>query len=126
MAGHFGFQMAAYNTASSQNLAEACRKSRQLYFHIIKSIPSALERFNLPYTPAEVRAVVKAEFMKNAGISDPAVIDYLNFRGRLELEEVNQMWKQKPHLVKFLTQAQTLSSRVSDQDRIEGILTGKI
>src|SRR3989338_6625411 len=103
----------AYSTVSSKTLAEASRKSRLLYYRIIKSIPVALEKFNITESEKDIRAIVKNEFMKNQDITDIDVIDYLNFRGRLELEEVNMMWRQKPHLLTFLTKAQTSPTRVT-------------
>jgi len=41
-------------------------------------------------------------FRKNAGVTDPRVIELLLDNGRMEIEETMQQWKQKPHIMAIL------------------------
>lgn len=44
---------------------------------------------------------IREEFAKNRHISDLNVIDALAFKGRSELQETLQHWKQKAHILRF-------------------------
>jgi NADH dehydrogenase (ubiquinone) 1 alpha subcomplex subunit 6 len=100
---HTDFRMAHYAaTISSASLNEARQQARLLFKRIMREVPRAIQLFNLPVSEDVVKRRVRQEFRKHAHLTDVDAIDVLLFRGRNELEEVRNMWKQKPHLMRFL------------------------
>ena len=55
------------------------------------------------YSSADARRLVLLNhFRKNAGVTDPRVIELLLDNARMEIEETMQQWKQKPHIMALL------------------------
>jgi hypothetical protein len=47
------------------------------------------------------------------GINEVGVVDLLVFRGRKELEEINEVWKQKPHVMQYFEGSSSSKPRLS-------------
>lgn len=55
------------------------------------------------YSSADARRLVLLNhFRKNAGVTDPRVIELMLDNARMEIEETMQQWKQKPHIMALL------------------------
>ena len=113
--------MSFYNVQSamiaSRSAKEAARNVRTLYRQWQKSVPFVLKEYEIGELSVDecrrtsvlfVCAVltyrvekVREEFGKNRHVSDLNVIDALAFKGRSELQETLQHWKQKAHILRF-------------------------
>ncbi|TDL26876.1 NdufA6 NADH-ubiquinone oxidoreductase 14.8 kDa subunit [Rickenella mellea] len=74
----------------------------KLYRDWYRAAPEIGALYALTISPAEIRRVVRRQFENNRYISDPKVIDVLIHKGRLELQETLNCWKQEPHILGIL------------------------
>ncbi|TPX33966.1 hypothetical protein SeMB42_g07394 [Synchytrium endobioticum] len=88
-------------TQSSNSLVVARKRALALYKDWLRSVPDIVEFYALDIPSAMIRSRIRAEFKKNRFIRHPATIDVLLFKGRTELEETMNMWKQKTHVLRF-------------------------
>ncbi|KAJ3254299.1 NADH dehydrogenase 1 alpha subcomplex subunit 6 ndufa6 [Boothiomyces macroporosus] len=98
MSSHF---LPSIKTASSVSLADARRRSLGLYKQWLRSAPAIVDIYQLDITSAAIRRRVRQEFETNRYVRDSQVIDILLFKGRVELEETLNHWKQKTHVMRF-------------------------
>ena len=60
------------------------------------------EKYQIDIPIRDIVPRLRAEFEQNRGIKDHKVVDVLVFKGRSELEEARNLWKQKAHVLALL------------------------
>jgi len=86
---------------SSLDKAEAQRKVRSLYKAWCRQIPYMKIHYGLYHADTELHKKMKQQFLKHKTVEDIRVIDYLIFRGQLELYEVVNHHKTKAHVLHY-------------------------
>ncbi|TPX34833.1 hypothetical protein SmJEL517_g02576 [Synchytrium microbalum] len=98
-------------THSSNSLVVARRRALELYREWIRAVPDVVEFYQLDLPQPVIRNRIRAEFEKHRFVRDPSTIDILLFKGRTELEETMNMWKQKTHVLRFFDGTEKNSDR---------------
>jgi NADH dehydrogenase (ubiquinone) 1 alpha subcomplex subunit 6 len=91
----------AIKTTTSGSLVNARKRSLALYKQWIRSAPEICDIYKLEITSQTLRNRIRQEFEKNRYVSDLSIIDVLLFKGRIELEETMNSWKQPTHIMRF-------------------------
>jgi len=86
---------------SSLDKAEAQRKVRSLYKAWSRQIPYMKITYTMFQSEDELHRKMKQQFLKHKGVEDIRVVDYLIFRGQLELYEVVNAHKTKAHVMHY-------------------------
>ncbi|KAB5589994.1 Cystathionine beta-synthase [Ceratobasidium theobromae] len=89
---------------TSANLLDARRRAIQLYRDWYRSAPEIVSAYGLNIPPSLIRHRVREKFEQMRYIADPAVLDVLLHKGRLEYQETMNCWKQEPHIMGMLLQ----------------------
>ncbi|KAJ3369257.1 NADH dehydrogenase 1 alpha subcomplex subunit 6 ndufa6 [Kappamyces sp. JEL0680] len=88
-------------TTTHQSFALAKRASRTLYKQWLRAAPEICDIYKLEIDARTVQRRVRQEWEKNRFIRDLNMIDILLFKGRAELEETMNIWKQPTHVMRF-------------------------
>jgi NADH dehydrogenase (ubiquinone) 1 alpha subcomplex subunit 6 len=57
---------------------------------------------------------IRQEFEKNRFVKDLSLIDILLFKGRIELEETMNLWKQPSHVMRYFTNDEYKAPKTRD------------
>ncbi|KAF9516656.1 hypothetical protein BS47DRAFT_1327169 [Hydnum rufescens UP504] len=110
----------AQATRSSTSLAHAKQRSRALYREWYRTAPDVVEMYGLNVPPSLIRARIRERFEHNQHIQDPNVLDILLLKGRQELQETLNVWKQEPHILGVLLADKQRPQQTFMQKFLEG------
>lgn len=88
-------------TRASTSLADARTRVIHQYRLWQKSVPQIMIDYHLSMPQSVVRAKIREYYEKNRYVSNPATIDVLITKGRMEYEEVYNVWKQYSHVLRY-------------------------
>lgn len=80
---------------------QAKRRVLNLYKAWFRQLGFIVRRFDIPKTYQQVRTKLREEFLKNKDMNDSRAKDMLVIRGHMLLQEVMEVWLQKPHLMRM-------------------------
>ncbi|NXE06810.1 NDUA6 dehydrogenase, partial [Lophotis ruficrista] len=102
-----GALSAAVKPIFSRDLGEAKQRVRELYRAWYREVPNTVHLYQLDITVKQGRNKVREMFMKNAHVTDPRVIDMLVIKGKMDLQETIQVWKQRTHVMRYFHETET-------------------
>ncbi|KAG6866320.1 hypothetical protein C0991_005787 [Blastosporella zonata] len=107
-------------TRASIDIADARRRSIQLYRDWYRSAPDIVELYTLNVSPAVIRQSIRERFENNRYVTDARAIDVLLLKGRQEYQETMNCWKQNDHIMGILLQPQSRPQKTFLQRFYEG------
>ncbi|KAJ3032466.1 hypothetical protein HDV00_007514 [Rhizophlyctis rosea] len=97
----FGAARTAVPTIVSRNAKEQRSRVLSLYRDCYRSAPDIIEMYKVAQPVWKLRAIMRQKFDDNLHIRDREIIDVLIFKGRNELTETLNQWKQDDHVHRF-------------------------
>ncbi|TPX57716.1 hypothetical protein PhCBS80983_g03611 [Powellomyces hirtus] len=88
-------------TTISRDSQEQRKRVLQLYRDCMRAAPDILEMYRMPYPVWKMRQRMREEFDKHSHVENKQVVDILIFKGRNELIETLEQWKQDDHVQRF-------------------------
>eukprot|EP00745_Piridium_sociabile_P029238 TRINITY_DN47663_c0_g1_i2.p1 TRINITY_DN47663_c0_g1~~TRINITY_DN47663_c0_g1_i2.p1 ORF type:complete len:135 (-),score=28.69 TRINITY_DN47663_c0_g1_i2:664-1038(-) len=85
----------------STNQGEAKRRVLNLYKAWYRQVPYVVKDFDIPINVKQGRDKVREMFLKNKHVTDIRTIDLLVIKGQMDLVETANIWKQRPHIMKY-------------------------
>ncbi|KAG9311144.1 NdufA6 NADH-ubiquinone oxidoreductase 14.8 kDa subunit [Chiua virens] len=104
----------------SSNPEEARRRVIDLYRGWVRAAPEIVTLYAIPVTPAYVRHCIRQKFEANRHVTDPRAIEVLIHKGRLDLQEALNCWKQTDHVMGILLNIEQRPQRTFLQKFLEG------
>ncbi|GAB5355699.1 hypothetical protein AAMO2058_000228000 [Amorphochlora amoebiformis] len=89
---------------------------KRLYRKMIKSLPGVMEQYEFTTLQEnDCKRLLKKHFSKYYAESNPAVIEMLTVKGKMELDETLNMHKTPCHILKLLTTDIEKPERMEDE-----------
>ncbi|KAG6329952.1 hypothetical protein ID866_9135 [Astraeus odoratus] len=107
-------------TRISSSPSEARTRVIDLYRAWVRAAPEIIELYTLPVTPAYIRLCIRQKFEANRHVTDPRAIEVLLLKGRQELQETLNCWKQPDHVMGLLLKPNDRPQRSFLQKFYEG------
>jgi NADH dehydrogenase (ubiquinone) 1 alpha subcomplex subunit 6 len=111
-------------TTTSKNVEEATKSALRLYREAIRGIPRMKQAYQLDMPKEQIRRRIRQEFERNKNVTSVDKMDFLLFKGRVELQEAMNMWKTKSHVIAFLHPPKYDDLRAPQNDFVKRFLAG--
>lgn len=114
MASVFNSSSAFATRVFSRSTEEARRNVLRLYRAALKEVPNIIRNYSLELPVAQMRRVIRQDFLRQKDIRDPVIIDTLVFKGTGELEEAKLIWKTNSHIMRYFAPQPKKQSLLTD------------
>jgi len=84
----------------------------------LRHAPRIISDYQLNFTASQIRIRITKEFAKHRSVNDPAVIDYLVFKGTAELDELKSLFKTKSHVLAYFVAAPKFSEPSVEEENL--------
>lgn len=88
-------------TTTSVSLSQARNRTLSLYRQWMRAAPEICNLYHLEIGSRVVQQRIRKEFEKNRYVRDLSIVDILLFKGRIELEETLNLFKQPTHVMRY-------------------------
>lgn len=92
----------ADSTALSTDMKEASGKAVAAYRIALRDISAMRRNFTIMEDEDYVTSVIRDNFEKHRGVTDPKIIDMLVFKALQELREIREQWKSRYHVYSYI------------------------
>ncbi|KAF8547882.1 NdufA6 NADH-ubiquinone oxidoreductase 14.8 kDa subunit [Imleria badia] len=99
---------------------ETRRRVIDLYRGWARAAPEIVSMYAIPATPSYVRNCIRQKFEASRHVTDPRAIEVLLHKGRLDLQETLNCWKQTDHVMGILLKVEERPQRTFLQKFFEG------